>query len=181
MYALLAILDEDTNQQIQKLYQDLKKQNLSNYAFETEGYIPHITLADFENLSLEKVIDILSTKLLVSHPIPINFSSLGSFLGTNIVFLSPVKTPSLIQLHMNIHELLADYITEDSLYRPENWVPHLTLANRIEDVKFLKLYQISHQHFSQMQSHIIGLKLIKINSQNKISSLYDYYFEPSET
>ncbi len=177
MYALLAILDEETNQEIQRLWQVLNEQGLSNYAFETEGFVPHITLADFDHLPLNKAIKTLTNKLLIHQPIPISFSSLGSFLGSNIVFLSPVKSPALASLHLRIHELFSDNISVDSLYGPESWQPHLTLANRIEPVNFPKLYQICHQHFPKMESSIVGLKLIRIDSPNKISSLFDYSFD----
>ena len=176
MYALLAILDEKTNQEIQRLWQVLKEQGLSNYAFETEGFLPHITLANFEDLPLNKAITTLTNELLIPQPIPISFTSLGSFLGANIVFLSPVKSPDLASLHLRIHELFSDNISVDSHYGPESWQPHLTLANRIEPANFLKLYQICHQHFSKMESTIVGLKLIQIDSPNKISSLFDYSF-----
>ena len=177
MYALLAILDEETNQEIQRLWHVLNEQGLSNYAFETEGFVPHITLADFDHLPLNKAIKTLTNKLLIHQPIPISFSSLGSFLGSNIVFLSPVKSPALARLHSKIHELFSDNISVDSLYGPESWRPHLTLANRIEPANFPKLYQICHQHFPKMESSIVGLKLIRIDSPNKISSLFAYSFE----
>ena len=177
MYALLAILDEKTNQEIQGLWQVLKEQGLSNYAFETEGFLPHITLADFEDLPLNKAITTLTNELLIPQPIPITFNSLGSFLGANIVFLSPVKSPALASLHLKIHELFSDYVSVDSLYGPESWQPHLTLANRIDPVNFPKLYQVCHQHFPKMESSIVGLKLIRIDSPNKISNLFDYSFE----
>ena len=177
MYALLAILDEETNQEIQRLWQVLKEQGLSNYAFEKEGFIPHITLANFDHLPLNKAITTLINELLISQPIPISFSSLGSFLGANIVFLSPVKSPALASLHLKIHELFSDYVSADSLYGPYCWQPHLTLANRIDPVNFPKLYQICHQHFPKMESSIVGLKLIRIDSPNKISSLFAYSFE----
>ena len=177
MYALLAILDEKTNQEIQRLWHVLKEQGLSNYAFETEGFLPHITLADFEDLPLNKAITTLTNELLIPQPIPITFNSLSSFLGTNIVFLSPVKSSALASLYLRIHELFSDNISVDSLYGPESWQPHLTLANRIEPANFPKLYQVCHQHFSKMEGNIVGLKLIRIDSPNKISSLFDYSFD----
>ena len=177
MYALLAILDEETNQEIQRLWQVLKEQGLSNYAFETEGFVPHITLADFDHLPLNKAITTLTNELLIHQPIPISFSSLSSFLEANIVFLSPVKSPALASLHLRIHELFSDNISVDSLYGPESWQPHLTLANRIEPANFPKLYQVCHQHFSKMEGNIVGLKLIRIDSPNRISSLFDYSFD----
>ena len=176
MYALLAILDEKTNQEIQGLWQVLKELGLSNYAFETEGFLPHITLANLEDLPLNKAVTTLTNELLIPQPIPITFTSLGSFLGTNIVFLSPVISPALGRLHLRIHELFSDNISVDSLYGPESWQPHLTLANRIDPTNFPKLYELCHQHFSKMESTIVGLKLIQIDSPNKISSLFDYSF-----
>ena len=144
MYALLAILDEKTNQEIQGLWQVLKELGLSNYAFETEGFLPHITLANFEDLPLNKAVTTLTNELLIPQPIPITFTSLGSFLGANIVFLSPIKSPALASLHLRIHEHFSAYVSADSLYEPYCWQPHLTLANRIDPVNFPKLYQLCH-------------------------------------
>ena len=158
------------------IHEKLQLKGLSNYAFETEGFLPHITLADFEDLPLNKAVTTLTNDLLIPQPIPITFNSLGSFLGTNIVFLSPVISPALASLHLRIHELFSDNVSVDSLYGPESWQPHLTLANRIDPTNFPKLYELCHQHFSKMESKIVGLKLIHIDSPNKISSLFDYSF-----
>jgi len=46
-----------------------------------------------------------------------------------VVFLAPVVTAELLEIHRSFHEgLEARYILSDSYYLPERWVPHCTIS-----------------------------------------------------
>ncbi|EGV08283.1 2'-5' RNA ligase family protein [Streptococcus constellatus subsp. pharyngis] len=64
-----------------------------------------------------------------------NFSSISSFLGSSIVTLNPVKTSELTAFHAELHKKIASYVDQSSSYLLENWVPHVTLANRVPKEK----------------------------------------------
>ncbi|WP_367006257.1 2'-5' RNA ligase family protein [Streptococcus sp. ZY19097] len=93
MYAIIATLDETTNQKIRNLWQELKDMSLSDYAYQVRDREPHITLADFETIAVEEVLESLGDKLNLTLPLELSFQAIGSFWGSSIVFLGPTKTP----------------------------------------------------------------------------------------
>lgn len=109
MYAVIATLDERTNQKIKGLWRELKGLSLSDYAYQVKDREPHITLADFETDAIEEVLEKLTGKLHLSLSLALPLQSIGSF-----VFLSPTKTPELVKLHEQVHDLLGKLIASDS-------------------------------------------------------------------
>lgn len=174
MYAIIATLDDQSNEMIQETWYQLKELSLSDYAYEVTNRESHITLASFEVDDIDSVMNILDAQLDAVLPIEISFQSLGSFLGSRIVFLSPTKTPDLINLHNQIHALLKDVIAPDSQYAPAKWIPHVTIANRIEEDKVAKVYSYCLNNLTVTRGHIIAVKLIAISDDKEVSTIYEY-------
>lgn len=175
MYAIIATLDRQTEKVIRGIWNELKELSLSDYAYEVKDREPHITLASFEVDDIDSVIKILYSRLNPVLPLKITFQSLGSFLGTNIVYLSPTKTPDVMNLHSRIHELFKEIIEPDSQYAPLNWIPHLTIANRIDEDKLAEIYRYCLNQISNQDAFIINLKLIEI-SDNSTKTIFDYSY-----
>ncbi|WP_161979415.1 2'-5' RNA ligase family protein [Streptococcus sp. S784/96/1] len=174
MYAIIATLDDQSNEMIREAWYQLKELSLSDYAYEVSDREPHITLASFEVDDIDSVTNTLDSQLDAVLPIEISFQSLGSFLGSRIVFLSPTKTPDLISLHNQIHELLKGIIAPDSQYASANWIPHVTIANRIDEEKVEKVYSYCLNHLKVTKAHIAALKLIAISDDKEVSTICEY-------
>ena len=97
------------------------------------GAVPHISLAVFDAVDIplmEKIIMEFASK---QEKIKLTMPSVASFLTVEkVIFLAPVVTRPLLELHKRFYELLTRYDTEyDPLYRPGNWVPHCTLDMKL--------------------------------------------------
>ena len=95
---------------------------------------PHVTLATCARLDVAACRQELAELAASSPPPAVHFASLGVFpADRSVVFLAPVVTDDLLLLHRRFHERFRAY-AEDSgtLYLPGQWVPHCTLAERIE-------------------------------------------------
>lgn len=174
MYAIIATLDETTNQKIRNLWQELKDMSLSDYAYQVRDREPHITLADFETIAVEEVLESLGDKLNLTLPLELSFQAIGSFLGSSIVFLGPTKTPGLAKLHKHIHDLLGQLVAVDSQYVPEVWIPHLTLANRIDEDKLTQVYAHCLNNLEMTRGQITAIKVIATDEQGQVKEVCQF-------
>ncbi|MCP8616232.1 2'-5' RNA ligase family protein [Salirhabdus salicampi] len=131
MYGLVALFDERTEELIKNLWEELKEKSISSYAYEVKDRKPHITLASYDSLNKTdfiKQMDVIYEKQSV---IDFKFNTIGSFLNSGTLFYSPTVTKNLIEFHSNHHKNFERFHENpDSLYLPDNWIPHCTIANR---------------------------------------------------
>lgn len=95
------------------------------------GAHPHISLTVFTELADPAPGDALLAEFAaVTPPIPVTFSAIGVFSGTQgVVYLAPVVTAELLALHRRFHERLAALaIPSNAYYLPGNWIPHCTVG-----------------------------------------------------
>lgn len=50
MYGIIALFDDELNKKILKLWQELKNESISTYAFEVRNRKPHLTIASYSEL-----------------------------------------------------------------------------------------------------------------------------------
>lgn len=95
------------------------------------GGYPHISLTVFTELAEPTpVAALLAEFAAVTPPIPVTFSAVGVFSGTQgVVYLAPVVTTQLLAHHRRFHEQFAPLaIVSNAYYRPGNWMPHCTVG-----------------------------------------------------
>lgn len=83
------------------------------------------------------------------------------------MFLSPNPTKELIQFHFNYHNHFKKYSTFSNLmFQPERWIPHCTIANRLDDQKLLEALQFSTKRLESIRTEVQEISLIKLKNQN---------------
>lgn len=94
---------------------------------------PHISLAVYRRLNFEQEKADLSAFARSTAPFKVCFSSIGVFPGElDVLFLAPVVTSELLELHHAFHSLFQH--SEKycwPYYRTGQWVPHCTLGTNI--------------------------------------------------
>ena len=176
MYAIIITFDNNTQNFIKSIWKDLRDNDLSNYGFEIMDREPHLTLASFSENCRESELINRFEKYNLPNGFPINFVSIGSFCKTHILFLSPLYSQQLIYLHNNVAKFFSNYIDVNSVYSIENWVPHLTIANRIASNKIKELFSYCLNKIINLKSQITEMKLIKINPNGDVTILKTKYF-----
>lgn len=91
---------------------------------------PHLTLAATEGGDEGELITCADALARHTSPRGIALAAVGSFPGPKgVVFLAPVVTRELLELHAAVHQRLSALRGETvELYRPGAWVPHVTVA-----------------------------------------------------
>lgn len=95
------------------------------------GGHPHISLTVFTELAEPApVAALLAEFAAVTPPIPVTFSAVGVFSGTQgVVYLAPVVTAELLAHHRRFHEQLSQRtVSSNAYYLPGNWMPHCTVG-----------------------------------------------------
>ncbi|EEL50952.1 MULTISPECIES: 2'-5' RNA ligase family protein [Bacillus cereus group] len=161
MYAVIATFDERFSKHVKAIGKELKD-------FGHNGDLePHITLADYHTLDLKTYGEKLEKFTENIECFPVEFASVGTFPTNGTIFLAPTITGRLLELHQSFHNHFKDFHDHPhSYYVPEKWVPHCTIANRLEQEQFVRVMETVYKNFSAQKATIESLKLIRVNDEN---------------
>ena len=122
-------LDSKTEDKINRAWSILRTRGFSSPLLRSGGK-PHLTLAIWENLDTDLILDDLMDFAASHQAFPVTFSSIATFgLASGTVFLGPVITPSLLLVHERLYRIFDEYSNlSEGLYRPGCWVPHCSLT-----------------------------------------------------
>lgn len=108
--------------------------------FSTLGASPHVSLAVFEQYNPERLHALLKKLAASFPPTPFHIGSLGTFAGKEgVLFLAPVVTRSLLEIHAWVHNSILKVVEGSWIYYDlGQWVPHCTLAIRLSRKKLIQ-------------------------------------------
>lgn len=94
------------------------------------GASPHVSLAVFDEADVDGLIAVTEDFFRNRSVFKMRFSSFGFFPGAEgVVFLAPVVTRGMLDMHEAFHACLARRgLCSSAHYLPGAWVPHCTLA-----------------------------------------------------
>lgn len=123
-YAVELLLRDDESQGIRTLFSTTRS------VLADIGTTPHISLAVFDDVDVPCLSRIVQAFARRTAPFTLRMASVGLFPGTeNVVFLAPVVTQSLLQLHAALHDQLAAHgMACHPYYLPDVWVPHCSVS-----------------------------------------------------
>jgi 2'-5' RNA ligase len=132
MHGLVSLLPEPFYTQTKSIWQELET------LYGLQGIrvtpYPHFSWQIAQEYDLEALKEALAELSKSITPFPVRTAGLGLFTGPKpVIYISVVKTPSLIDLHAIIWSRLKNVGRGISpYYSPEAWMPHISLA--YEDV-----------------------------------------------
>ena len=143
-YAIELNLSTESAARIVKLWEALASESISSTMLDV-GAQPHISLAVFEELDPAALRESLHRFARETPPLSVVLSSTGVFpTAEGVVFLAPVVTQGLLEVHRRLHGLLEDKGIECvEYYRPGRWVPHCTVAMEVDSSKIGAAIEIS--------------------------------------
>jgi 2'-5' RNA ligase len=131
-YSVELRFDQDLAERVRALWRALEQIGAGSFRPGGEP-VPHISLAVYDDgaevdeLAVSRLVDRLATRCATTE---IAFASFGVFpTEENVLFLAPVVTPTLLDLHANYHGMAEELGANcRAHYLPDRWVPHCTLA-----------------------------------------------------
>ena len=126
-YAIAALFDAASEAGIQNL-----RRQLAEYAGSDTVAVarPHLAFAIVDRLDPEALEPMLREFCQAMPPLPLNLAAVGAFpTAEGVVYLAPVVTRPMLAAHARLCQLLDEAGAPPvPYYRPENWVPHCTVA-----------------------------------------------------
>ncbi len=163
MYAVVAFLDHETEKMINDVWKQLKLKQISNYGEESKNRRAHITIASYNAVPEQEMIDGLTQFYNCIPRVDLELTNLGTFLESRTLFISPAPTPDLIHLHQAYHHAFQKFDDgAGSLYKPGNWVPHCTIASRLEGESLTQAFSYCSEKLSPTKAIITGIALLKL-------------------
>lgn len=96
------------------------------------GYPPHITLAKYDEVGVDDLKRAIN-KVAEGSRLTLTFDRLGSFdPGFLILWAAPTRRHELEMLHELVHSMINPARCNPA-YRPSSWVPHCTIALRVDN------------------------------------------------
>lgn len=163
MYAVVAHFNKKTELAIKKVWSDLSDNSISEYAKEIPNRRPHITIASYDKLDLEEYIPLFDEYYKSKSSLSLTLNVLGTFLNSGALFLSPTPSLELLNFH-NQHHLNFEAYNDNpnSLYLPDNWIPHCTIANRLSHDKLEEAFIFCTQSLETLHAFIDEIAIINI-------------------
>jgi 2'-5' RNA ligase len=127
MKGLVALLDPPATQRVLDLWDELERhfnlRGVLNFPF------PHISfniLDTYETEQVEPELRLIAARL---KPFMIQTAGLGMFLFPEpVLYIPVVRSPQLNLVHQRLWRAFPQKMGSMSLYSPDHWVPHITLA-----------------------------------------------------
>ena len=131
-YAVILNLSRDSAAQVVKVWEGLAREAISSVMLDV-GAQPHISLAVLKDLNPEVLRADLTRFAEVTQSLSVNLASAGTFpTEEGVVFLAPVVTQELLEVHRRFHSFLSGRGVDCAeYYWPGNWVPHCTVATGV--------------------------------------------------
>ena len=129
-YAIELFFDDASERAVRRTWDGLGAA-LGKPSLSELGARPHVSLAVYDdsletNGFPERLLDFARSVA----PFEFKLSSVGTFPGSEgVVFLAPVVTLRLLEVHARFHEVFSKHDHAGmGYYLPGNWVPHCTVA-----------------------------------------------------
>ena len=132
---------------------------------------PHVTLGCFLSDEQSDLLEKVESFVKSVTPFEVTFHSIGAF-EPYVLFASPVKDERLTQLNALLHEsLLNSYEpAENANYLPDRWMPHCSLAVRLDAEQFAKAKAIESEIDLPFTARVTKIALAKCNPYNVMAT-----------
>lgn len=173
-YAVVGYLDNETENKFKNIWGLLSDKGLTHYGVETKGKRPHITIADYDSLDKEEFIRLFDNYYKDKEKINLSLTILGTFINTGTLFIAPTLSKQLITFHANHHNNFRSFnMNENSFYLPGRWVPHCTIASRLDETKMLEVFRFCQSALNKISCQINEVAVIQIKLNERGVAIED--------
>ena len=168
VYAIEMFFDKDTEKKIMEFYYKLKEENSSSYLLDIDS-LPHVTMGCFNDIDVEECNNRLEGFCNKTPSFSLTFPSVGAFSKPQpVLFLSPVVTQELLNIHKDLWSLFSDcnYFSHE-FYVPGYWIPHCTVDISGDIDVICKSTELLLLNFSPIKGQITNMQWVEITNPVK--------------
>ncbi|KAG9448766.1 hypothetical protein H6P81_008731 [Aristolochia fimbriata] len=170
-YAIELYFDPALENQVLKAWNVLARRQISTQLIEMESR-PHIRLLSNSQLDPPKLQNVVKTFASRQEPLPLTFSSVGSFPSdANVLFLSPTPSVSLLQFQLQLCDALKKEGVEiGEEYRPDFWVPHCSVAQDVPRNRLAEAFCILRDLKLPVSGYVMDVGLVEFSPVRELYS-----------
>jgi hypothetical protein len=146
-YALSLYFDDNTAAQLQLLIDTAKNACGNSYMTEPSVIPPHITFCYFKTESIDTVMPLIENEMVAVSQGDLCWVSLGAF-STAVLFAAPVFNEYLLDLCRQFNNLLIHHVELVDYYKPFSWMPHTTLATKLDKKQMVLAFDAAVARFN---------------------------------
>ena len=169
-YAVVLYFDKETESYFRDIIVSIAESEVSNYMIDS-NVIPHITIADFHTENIDNVIDALEKSIYDFKLGDVIWASLSSFVP-HVLFAAPVMNEYLLDTCVTINRIIKPLAPHcgNGQYLPFQWVPHTTLASRLDSKSLSMAFNIALQRFSAIKGKCNRISLLQCSPVQEIKT-----------
>lgn len=175
-YAIELYFDPALENQVLKAWNVFARRQISTKLINTESR-PHLTLFSTSSssssfLDSSKLEPILKAFASKQEPLPLSFSSIGSFSGdNNALFLSPTPSLSLLQLQAQ----LIDAVRKEGFeigeeYRQDSWVPFCPVAVDVPRARMAEAFSVLRDLKMPVSGYAMDVGVVEFSPVREVFS-----------
>ena len=170
MYLVSLYFDSATNNRIRSYIEKVSIATGNNYMIDY-NVPPHITIAAFDNISQEKVIELLDNRLKDISRSKVLWASIGVF-KSNVIYIAPILNEYLHNISVDINSAIEseENISISKFYRPFNWLPHTTIGKKLVGDEINIAFNALQKCFTMFSGEVIRIGLSVTNPHIEIYS-----------
>ena len=168
-YAIVLYFDNTTNKIIGNMIERTAALSGNSYMLDI-NIPPHVTLGCFFSDEQANLYERVESFAKGVTPFEVTFHTIGAF-EPYVLFASPIKDAYLAELNNSLHELLLDNYepAENANYLPDRWMPHCSLAVRLNKEQFAKAKVIEAETAFPFTARVTKIALAKCNPYNEVA------------
>ncbi|MEX2541852.1 MAG: 2'-5' RNA ligase family protein [Trueperaceae bacterium] len=127
-----------------------------------EGSRPHISLSVVETDDADLLAGVVSEFAEGAWQSKVRLGAVSSFAsGQGVLYLAPVPTLSLLELHSWFHVCLRPAGLESrQLYRPGQWIPHCTLEMGLSGSQLASAFDACWRSFNPIDGRLVAAGVV---------------------
>ncbi len=174
-YAIVLYMNEEKTAMVREMAKELAAVCGSSYCL---GIEPHITISAIVAEDEDRVREEAGKLSRALKRGEIRIASIGIF-NPYVLFLSPVVDSYLIGSSQtaNDHMLKVSEIGNKGRYIPDNWVPHMAVAMKMEREGLYRGFRKLSEIFTPFRAEIVKMALIKWEEDDPYQELAVYDLE----
>lgn len=168
MYLVSIYFDKVSTKRIQTLIDQIATTSDNHYMIEKQ-VPPHMTLSAIEARSVDILIPAIKQLEGKLQSGTIQFVTVGQ-LFPYVLYTMPVLNPYLQELALQISDVVSGIpeTTVSKYYRPQSWLPHVTLAKTLSKEEMQRAFSVVQEKFFVFQAQVTELGLAKVNPHNDV-------------
>ncbi len=168
MYLVSVYFDNTATKRIQTLVEQIAAASGNHYMTEKQ-VPPHLTLSSIEARSIDVLIPAVKQLENKLRQGTVQFVTVGQ-LFPYVLYTMPVLNAYLQDLATQIYDAVSDIpdTTVSKYYRPQSWLPHVTLGKTLTKEQMRQAFAIVQDKFSVFEAQVTELGLAKVNPHDDV-------------